>query len=217
MNLFDFCRFFNCDCEVVEHVFARFFDKEGKLKLVNAALERQEVKFVLFAALTINIDNIRPSDKETGLFGIFDLPRRVETLSCLEGVVDFNDKVLLLLGSDGLGNGSFLSGLGCLAVKVVEQGGSIWQWEEDAALMKYFFAFSTVLFLLASSHSLGAVNDLVLGGALGRDNKGWLSLEVALASVIFCTDCGVDRPFFVLSVLNRDVLSDMLADHRLEI
>ncbi len=137
----------------------------------------------------------------------------MEAFCCLERIVDFYDKVLLLLRSNRLSDGTLFSGFGGLAVEVVEQGGTVGQGEKDATLVEDFVSFSTVFFLLATRHGLGAVDDLVLGGALGRDDEGWLALEVTFAGVVLCADRRVNSPFFIFSVLNRDVLSDMFADH----
>ena len=137
----------------------------------------------------------------------------MEAFGCLERIVDFYYKVLLLLRSNRLGDGALFSGLGGLAVEVVEQGGTVGQGEKDTALVEDFVSFSTVFFLFATRHGLWAVDNLELGGALGRDDKGWLALEVTFAGVVLCADCWVNSPFFIFSILNRDVLSDMFADH----
>ena len=116
----------NSDLEGVEEVFTRVLSHECAFELVDSRTEGQEVKLVVFVTLACNIECVSATDEETWLLFTFDLPRCVVSLGLLRPILDLNDKVVLLLGHDGLSNGTFTLGRCRDTEKVVQKGSAIW-------------------------------------------------------------------------------------------
>lgn len=158
-------------------------------------------------ALTGNIEGVGTSDEETWLLVTLDLPIGREALRLLRPVLDLHDEVALLLGHDGLSDGSFaLWGRGH-TVEVIQEGCAVREWEEQAALVRHISHLLRVGNLLLLRHRLRQVSNLKVGIASGRHNQSWLTSEEALTSGALGADSWVNRPLTILSVLDLNRLS----------
>ena len=99
-------------------------------------------------------------------------------------------------------------------LKVVEESGTVWQWEEKRSEMRHFFLKIGTLFFLFLRHGLGQIDDLVVAGRLGWNDESLFSREVVS---VFGANGRVDGPLLVLSVLNGYVLGVGFAYHRIEL
>jgi hypothetical protein len=140
----------------------------------------------------------------------------VESLSWLKWIVNADRKGRLKTQTKRLGNGALFSGPSGLAYEFVMQFGTVGEVELDTGLVEDFVSFSTVFFLFATRHGLGEVDNLVLGGLLGINDKSWRAWIVIFQRNSFA-DEGIELPFLVGVVCNRDVLSDSCADSCLEV
>lgn len=141
LNILHLSIVLHCHLEVVELVFTTIWLCECSSELVDTLSQGQEVQFVLFVSLSSYIKGLGSADEQALTVLTLDLPFSVKSGSLLALILDSNDEVMLLLGIQSLSDGAFTLRLSGDSLQFVEKGSTIWQWEEETSLVRYWSSF----------------------------------------------------------------------------